>query len=147
MNTVILRVEAELDPSAAPRVFGYLGGLGHVPLHAALRRGGETLAEKMIMEVHFESPVPAAERISAKVEQMPFVLTSSIARSDPSAEDSGPENEKLRSDTGSKGPEGMGHAPANAIPCSMRFDVTALQFAAAQRSHAIRHRSQVHLNA
>lgn len=140
MNTVVLWVETELDPSAAPRVFGYLGGLGHIPLHAALRRGG---GQAMVMEIHFESPVSAAERISAKVEQMPFVLAARITWSDPSAEGSEPEDERTRSNAGLES-QGMGHAPANT--CGRRFDIGALQFAAAQRSFAVRHRSQVHLN-
>lgn len=80
MSTVVLRVETELDPSAAPRVFGYLGGLGHVPFKAALCRIDEaTLA----IEIQIALAEDAGQRISAKVGQMPFVLTSSIAPTSP----------------------------------------------------------------
>jgi hypothetical protein len=136
MNTVVLRVETELDPSAAPRVFGYLGGLGHIPMRAALVRDGGTA---MVMEVHFESPLPAAQLISAKVEQMPFVLRSSLGgqapRDDGSAGDgTAPTGHPINVSKG-----GMQHAP--------HCDVSALRFAAAQRGQAIHHRSRVQFNA
>ena len=144
MSTVVLQVETELDPSAAPRVFGYLGGLGHIPVQAALRRNG---GAAMVMEVRFESPLAAAQLISAKVEQMPFVLNSSLAGGECPGE--GSQEDPAVSPTGStlKVTGGMQHAPAQGAPCNPRVDVAALRFAAAQRSYAIHYRSRVHLNA
>jgi hypothetical protein len=148
MNKMLLQVETELDPSAAPRVFGYLGGLGHVPLQAALRRNG---ADALVIEVQFASQVQAAELISAKVGQMPFVLTAHVSAETSSSANSAPEDVEgtppAFTTTG-----GMQHAPAG--PCmshlsrqTSRVDVAALRFAAAQRGQAIHHRSWMHLNA
>lgn len=123
MSTVVLRVETELDPTAAPRVFGYLGGLGHIPVQAVLRREG---TDMLVIEVQFASAVDTAQKISAKVEQMPFVLTSGLAHD--SAPDSGPQS------------------PEKWTPCTPRVDAAAMRFAAAQRVHAIRHRAHVNLN-
>jgi len=141
-DTVTLRVATELDPSAAPRVFGYLGGLGHVPLQAALRRDA---GQALIIEVQFASAVPMAEKISAKVEQMPFVLTASVTGDATpgtnSAPDEGSEEAVLNI------MEGMQHAPMHSTLCHPRVTAATLQFTAAQRSHAIRHRSRVHHSA
>lgn len=142
MNTVVLHVETELDPSAAPRVFGYLGGLGHIPMRAALRREG---AEALVMEVHFESPLPMAQLISAKVEQMPFVLHSSLSGG---LQGEGSEQAPGAAPGGGlqNVTEGMQHAPSR---CTARphIDAAALRFAAVQRSHAIHHRARVQFNA
>jgi hypothetical protein len=69
---------------------------------------------------------------------MPFVLNSSLYGHEP--REGGAEGSTAptgHSTNVSKG--GMQHAP--------RCDVSALRFAAAQRSHAIHHRSRVQFNA
>ncbi len=146
MNTVVLRVETELDPSAAPRVFGYLGGLGHIPMRAALRRGGD---EALVMEVQFETSAAAAHLISAKVGQMPFVLSTHLANgagnSGGGAEPKEPVAPSGHSSNVTDG--GMQHAPFFGVPCRPRLDVTALCFAAAQRGRAVHHRSVLQFNA
>ncbi len=145
MNTVVLHVETELDPAAAPRVFGYLGGLGHIPMQAALRRSG---GAALIMEVHFESPDAAAQLISAKVEQMPFVLNARLAGGGELAgEDSGQAQPVSAAGDTLKGTGGMQHAPVHHAPCSPRIDTAALRLAAARRGHAVDYRSRIHLNA
>jgi hypothetical protein len=144
MNTVVLHVETELDPSAAPRVFGYLGGLGHIPLQAALRRDG---GAAMVMEVHFESPTATAHLISAKVEQMPFVLNTRLAGGESAPEASGQAQPVSASGGALKVTDGMQHAPVQHLPCGPRIDAAALRFAAAQRGDAIHHRSRMHLHA
>ena len=144
MNTVVLHVETELDPSAAPRVFGYLGGLGHIPVQAALRRDS---AEALVMEVRFDSPVQAARQISAKIGQMPFVLNSDLSGGEASGESSDGEQPAPPSGHALGVADGMQHAPAHCESRRARVDVMAMRFAAAQRGYAIRHRSQVCFNA